>query len=98
MKKFSLVKATTIFLVVMFVSASIIQCKKEGDFIKDLDRSFKSSADSTIYASFYETNTIGTADAPADINDVIKFRGVQTILHEYCATSNCHGGPINPKL
>ncbi len=98
MKKISLVKATTLFLVVMFVSASVIQCKKEGDIIKDLDRSFKSSADSTIYASFYESNKITPSDATPDVNDIIKYRGVQTILHEYCATSNCHGGPISPKL
>jgi len=98
MKKLSLIKATTLFLLVMFVSASIIQCKKEGDLIKNLDRSFKGNADSTIYASFYESNKITPSDAVADVNDVIKFRGVQTILHEYCATSNCHGGPIGPKL
>ena len=98
MKKISLIKATTLFLAVMFVSASIIQCKKTGDIVKDLDRSFKGSADTTIYAAFYESNTITPADATADVNDVIKFRGVQTIIHEYCATSNCHGGPIGPKF
>lgn len=98
MKKISLIKVITSFFLVIFISASVIQCKKEGDIIKDLDRSFKGSADSTIYASFYETNTVGTADIPADVNDVVKFRGVQTILHEYCATSNCHGGPISPKF
>ena len=32
------------------------------------------------------------------MNDKIKFRGVQTILHEYCATSNCHGGAVAPKF
>lgn len=98
MKKISLIKATSLFLAVLLVSASILQCKKEGDIIKNLDRSFKGTADSTIYASFYESNTVGTADVPSDVNDVIKFRGVQTILHEYCATSNCHGGPIAPKF
>ena len=98
MKKISLIKATTLFLAVMFVSASIIQCKKTGDIVKDLDRSFKGSADTTIYAAFYESNTITPADATADVNDVIKFRGVQTIIHEYCATSNCHGGPIGPRF
>ncbi len=98
MKKISLIKAITLFLLVMFVSASLMQCKKEGDFIKKLDRSFKNTADSTIYASFYENNTITPADAVPDVNDQIKFRGVQTILHEYCATSNCHGGPIKPKF
>jgi hypothetical protein len=98
MKKLSLIKATTLFLLVMFVSASVIQCKKEGDLVKNLDRSFKGTADSTIYASFYESNTITPSDAVPDVNDKIKFRGVQTILHEYCATSNCHGGPIGPKF
>jgi len=98
MKKFSLIKAISLFVMVLLVSASVLQCKKEGDIVKNLDRSFKGSADSTVYASFYESNTIGTADAPADVNDVIKYRGVQVILHEYCATSNCHGGPISPKF
>lgn len=98
MKKISLVKATSLFLLVMVVSASVIQCKKEGDVIKGLDRSFNNTADSTIYASFYESNTVTPSDAVADVNDNIKFRGVQTILHEYCATSNCHGGPIAPKF
>ncbi len=98
MKKISLIKATSLFLAVLLVSASILQCKKEGDIIKNLDRSFKGTADSSVYASFYETNTVGTADVPSDVNDVIKFRGVQTILHEYCATSNCHGGPISPRF
>jgi hypothetical protein len=98
MKKLSLIKATTLFLLVIIVSASVIQCKKEGDLIQNLDRSFKGSADSTVYAAFYESNTITPSDAVPDVNDKIKFRGVQTILHEYCATSNCHGGSIGPKL
>lgn len=85
-------------MAVIFVSTSIIQCKKEGNLVKDLNRSFTGTADTTIYASFYESNTISPSDATAGVNDVIKFRGVQTIVHEYCATSNCHGGSISPKL
>jgi hypothetical protein len=98
MKQISLIKATSIFFVVLFLSASVLQCRKEGDIIKNLDRSFTGTADSTIYASFYESNTIAKADANPDVNDIIRFRGVQTILHEYCATSNCHGGAISPKF
>lgn len=98
MKKISLIKAATTFLLVIFVSASVIQCKKEGDIIKGLDRSFTGTADSTIYAAFYESNIIAKADVTPDVNDKVKFRGVQTILREYCATSNCHGGPISPKF
>jgi hypothetical protein len=98
MKKISAIHAVTLFFAVMLVSASLLQCKKSGDVIKGLNRAFQGSADTTIYASFYESNTIPTADATPDVNDVIKFRGVQTIVHEYCATSNCHGGPIEPAL
>ncbi len=98
MKKVSIIKATTLFLLVMLVSASVMQCKKEGDIIKGLDRSYTHTPDSTIYASFYESNKITPSDLVADVNDVIKYRGVQTILHEYCATSNCHGGSISPKF
>lgn len=98
MKKVSIIKATSLFLLVMLVSASVMQCKKEGDIIKGLDRSFTNAADSSIYSSFYQSNKIAQSDLVADVNDVIKYRGVQTILHEYCATSNCHGGPISPKF
>lgn len=98
MKKMSYINATTLFLVVMLLSASVFQCRKEGDLVKGLNRSFNGTADSTLYAAFYESNTVGTADTKPDVNDVMKFRGVQTIVHEYCATSNCHNGPIAPKL
>jgi hypothetical protein len=99
MKKMSLINATTLFLVVLFLSASVFQCRKsDNDLIQGLNRSFSGTADTTIYAAFYESNNVSTSDALPDVNDVIKFRGVQTIIHEYCATSNCHGGPISPKL
>jgi hypothetical protein len=98
MKKISVIQAVTLFLAVMFVSASVFQCKKSGDLIDGLDRSFKGTADTAIYASFYEENKVSTGDAVTDVNDIIKFRGVQTILHEYCATSSCHGGSISPKF
>ena len=96
MKKFSIIKLTTIFLGVFFLSASVFQCRKEGDLVKNLNRSFTGTADSTVYASFYESNTLSTADAIPDVNDVLKFRSVQTVIHQYCGTSNCHGGPIKP--
>ncbi|MCX6317553.1 MAG: hypothetical protein NTW29_09700 [Bacteroidetes bacterium] len=98
MKKISFLQKAILFLSVLFMFASLSQCRKEGNLAKDLDRAFKGAPDTTVYASFYESNKITPADANADVNDVIKFRGVQTILHEYCATSNCHGGPISPKF
>ncbi len=98
MKKVSFSKTTICVLGIVFLSVFLFQCRKAGDIIQNLDRSFKGSADSTVYASFYSNNTVATADATPDVNDVIQYRGVQTILHEYCATSNCHGGPISPKF
>ena len=98
MKKVSIIKAITLFLGVFLLTASLFQCKKEGDIVKNLDRSYRTGPDTTVYASFYDNNTIGSATSTPDVNDIIKYRGVQTIIHEYCGTSNCHGGPINPKF
>lgn len=98
MKRMSILSATTLFLAVLMTAGSLFQCKKEGDLVQNLDRSFKGTADSTIYAAFYDVNNVNPSDVTPDVNDKIKYRGVQTILHEYCATSNCHGGPISPKF
>ena len=98
MKKVSVIKAATLFLGVFFLSALLFQCRKTGDLIKNLDRTYTSGADSTVFASFYGSHTITPSDVIPDVNDVIKSRGVQTIIHEYCATSNCHGGRVTPKF
>lgn len=98
MKKFSLIKLVSLFFVAMITTASLLQCTKDEGLVKDLDRSFTGTADSSIYASFYENNTISKTDVTPDVNDIIKLRSVQTIVHEFCATSNCHGGPIAPKF
>lgn len=98
MKKVSIMQAATLFLGVLFLSASLLQCTKDGELVKNLDRSYAGGPDSTVYAAFYESNTVATADVVPDVNDVIKMRGVQTIIHEYCNTSNCHGGPIAPRF
>jgi hypothetical protein len=98
MKKVSIIQGTTIFLGVFFLTALLFQCRKTGDLIQNLDRSYTGGADSTVYASFYESNPIATADAIPDVNDVIKMRGVQTIVKEFCNTGNCHGGAIQPRF
>ena len=97
MKKVSL-KTAVIFLTVVFVSSSLFQCRKTGDLVQNLNRNFTGNADSTVFASFYDNNTITPSDATPDVNDIIKVRGVKTVIHEYCGTSNCHGGPIAPKF
>ena len=98
MKKVSIIKAASTFLGVVLLTASLFQCTKVGDSIQHLDRSYPDIPDSTIYASYSDNFTIATADNTPGTNDIIKLRGVQTIIHEYCATSNCHGGPIDPKF
>jgi len=98
MKKVSVIQTASLIMCGILLSLTFFQCTKEGNPIKYLDRTYTGSADSTIYASFYENNTIVPSDVTADVNDVIKYRSVQTVIHEYCATSNCHGGPITPKL
>ncbi|MBL0234026.1 MAG: hypothetical protein IPQ08_10195 [Chitinophagaceae bacterium] len=96
MKRFSLMQASVLFAGVLFMFASLVQCRKTGDLIKNLDRSYTAGADSTVFASFSDNTTIATADVVPDVNDIIKVRGVQTIIHEYCNTGNCHGGRVKP--
>jgi hypothetical protein len=98
MKKVSTIQTAILFLGGIFLSMSVFQCTKEGAIVKDLDRTYTGAADSTVYSSFYETNKVSPSDATADVNDIIKYRGVQTVIHEYCGTSNCHGGPIAPRF
>jgi hypothetical protein len=98
MKKPSIITALTLFFGIFLLTTSLFQCKKEGDLVRSLDRSYGRTADSTVYASFYDNNKISPSAPAADVNDIVKYRGVQIILHEYCGTSNCHGGPISPKF
>jgi hypothetical protein len=97
MKKIPVLQTVILFLSVFFLTTSLFQCRKTGDIIKNLDRSYKGGYDSTVYAAFYETNPLVPSDGVPDVNDNLKFRGVQTIIHEYCGTSNCHGGAIVPR-
>lgn len=98
MKMKSNMKAVLLLLGGVITVLSLMQCKKTGDVISGLDRSLKGVPDSAVFASYYDTTIISTSDATPDVNDVIKVRGVQTIIREYCGTSNCHAGPINPKI
>ena len=100
MRKVSLVKLITLFLVGVTITTFSIQCKKEDSsaVIQGLDRSFKANADSTVFATFYSNNIFSLAAPAAVINDTIKFRGVQTILSESCGSTKCHGGAVSPKF
>ena len=98
MKIPSIFHSISLFLVVLLPMASLFQCRKTGDLIKNLDRAYTGGADSTVYAAFYESNPVSPADANPDLNDVVKFRSLQTIVKEYCATGNCHGGGIKPRF
>ena len=98
MKKVSFIQTVILVFCGVFLTTLVFQCTKEGNLIKDLDRTYTGAADSTVYASFYESNTVSPSDATPDVNDIIKYRGIKTVIHEYCATSGCHGGPISPKF
>ena len=98
MKKVSRIQAAVIFLSVFFLSATMFQCRKTGDLVKNLNRAYTGGTDSTLFAPFYEKNTVFPSDLTPDVNDVMYFRSIQTIVKEYCATGNCHGGRVNPKF
>ncbi|MFN8250331.1 MAG: hypothetical protein U0V75_00520 [Ferruginibacter sp.] len=99
MKKMTTTKAALMVIAAAITVLSVIQCTKVGDVVSGLDRSLQGVPDSAVFASYYDTTVINNSDpTKADVNDVIRVRGVQTIIKEYCGTSNCHGGPINPKI
>ena len=100
MRKVSLVKLITMFLLGVTITTFSIQCKKEDNsaVIKGLDRSYTAAADSTVFAAFYSNNMFAMADVTPKINDSVNFRGVQTILAENCNSTNCHGGAISPNF
>jgi hypothetical protein len=99
MKKLSSFSKTAVVVcsLVMFVLL-LSQCTKQGTILKDLDRSFTGVPDSGIFASYYDTMLITPASSTPDVNDIIRTRGVESIIKDYCASSNCHGGPIKPVI
>lgn len=98
MKKSSSIRSLIIVLGALFLSIVMTQCTKTGAIAKNLDRSLPTTLDSTAFSPFYDTTIISVADAVPDVNDLIVSKGVKGIIQEYCATANCHGGPIEPQL
>lgn len=98
MKKISVMKATGLIVVSLFFSLFLLQCTKTGVNAKILDRQISSVPDSGVFSPFYDTTVISVRDVNPDVNDRIVMRGVKTIIKEYCATSNCHGGAISPNF
>lgn len=98
MKKLQNLRKVTLLLSVAFGLVLLVQCTKEGPVVQGLDRTFTGVPDSGIYAAYYDSSYIAVRDVTPDVNDVIRSRGVHSIIKEYCATSNCHGGPISPKI
>jgi hypothetical protein len=98
MKKISIIKTAILSICGLFLSLAILQCRKVGENANYLDRGLLSTPDSGIFAPYYDTTIITPHDAVPDVNDLIVHRGVKTIIKQYCGTSNCHGGPINPKI
>jgi hypothetical protein len=98
MRKISRLKSAIIAVVGLFLTLTLLQCKKVGVLADQLDRAFLGTADSTVFAPFYDETKIAVADVTADAHDIIKVKGVQSTIKEYCGIATCHGGPINPKL
>lgn len=98
MKNVPIIKTMAILLSAVLASLLVIQCTKVGENAKLLDRSLSSIPDSGIYSPFYDTTLVAVHDATPDVNDRIIKRGVKTIIKEYCATANCHGGKVQPNF
>jgi hypothetical protein len=76
---------------------TFIACTKDGETASQLDRSL-AVTDSTVFAQYYDSTVIATANTVPSTNDVIRMSGVASIVQSRCATVNCHGGSVNPKL
>ncbi|MBL0133683.1 MAG: hypothetical protein IPP79_06615 [Chitinophagaceae bacterium] len=98
MRRISAQKGMILLLGGLFVSLSVMQCTKAGDNAGALDRAYTGTPDSTTLSVFYDSYKISTADATADVNDVIEGTGVQSIVKTYCVGANCHGGKFGPNL
>jgi hypothetical protein len=96
MRKIPVLKTVSFILGGLFFSLIVLQCTKVGVNAKVLDRGLASVPDSGLFSPFYDTTMIAVRDVPPDVNDRIIKRGVKTIIKEFCATSNCHGGQISP--
>lgn len=98
MKRNSRLQAAVWIVCGLVASLMLSQCTKEESVVKNLNRSFNGTSDSTLFASYYNKTVLNLGTATPDVNDVISERGVEGIIKDYCATSNCHGGSIEPKL
>lgn len=89
----------TLSLGLLIVSGVIVftQCTKQNENDSMLNRGL-TATDSTVFAQFYDSTIITTADSKPDVNDVIRAQGVASIIQNRCATVNCHGGSIAPAL
>jgi len=97
-KRFSLTNRL-LPMAILFISVTLVQCKKEGTNATALDRTVLSAdIDSSLFSPFYDSTVIATADVVPDSNDVIVKTGVLTVIKNYCATPTCHGGGVSPTL
>jgi len=91
-------KTILLILGAFFVMLTVIRCTKEGANASKIARALVEKPDSTVFASFYDSIAIAEADVIPDVNDVIRTTGVLSIVNSNCASANCHGGAIAPKL
>ena len=98
MTKFKTYKTLAVMLGALTISLALVQCTKDGENATRVTRALVEQPDSTVFASFYDTTKVPGSDNPADVNDIIKIDGIYSIVQTYCASANCHGGAIAPKL
>lgn len=97
MSNLRLKKITSSIFVIVFILTAMIQCTKDGVNAPAIQRAVV-DPDSTVFASFYDTVLIDKRDATPDVNDMIAFPGVLSIINSNCASVACHGGGIKPTL
>jgi hypothetical protein len=93
-------KSNTLLLAMLAVAISMVavRCTKEGVNAGNVSRALVDRPDSTVFSQFGDSTKVVNADVVADVNDVVKQEGVQTLINRYCASANCHGGRIEPML
>jgi len=97
-KRFSLTNRL-LPMAILFISVTLVQCKKEGTNATALDRTVLSAdIDSSLFSQFYDSTVVPMADVTPDVNDVIVKKGVLSIIKSNCATATCHGGAVSPTL
>ena len=88
-----------IVLSALFGLTWLAHCTKEDPVnASRVSRALVEAPDSTVFSPFYDSTAIPKRDQAPDVNDYVKTTGVLGIVKSNCASANCHGGSIKPRL